>query len=150
MQRSVSILFPYPRTQSRGVCVCARVHAPLRTHTQTHPSLGRANIHLCQVERFSLGEAGGREGVSELAGPVLVLLMHQWCSPIKGSHLSAHCQSTLTLLPRKRHPRESEREGWDLEGAYSPVVRVPGGRRELGWSDRRVGEGAAAASQGSL
>lgn len=40
--------------------------------------------------------------------------MDQWCSPIKGSHLSAPTQSTLTLFPRKRHPREPEREGETL------------------------------------
>ncbi|KAI9535829.1 hypothetical protein NQZ68_040150 [Dissostichus eleginoides] len=40
--------------------------------------------------------------------------MDQWCSPIKGSHLSAPTQSTLTLFPRKRHPREPEREGGTL------------------------------------
>lgn len=49
-----------------------------------------------------------------LTGPAWLLLIDQWCSPIKGSHLSAPTQSTLTLFPRKRHPRELEREGGTL------------------------------------
>lgn len=49
-----------------------------------------------------------------LTGLVLLLLMDEWCRPIKGSHLSAPTRSTLTLFPRKHHPREPEREGGTL------------------------------------
>lgn len=55
-----------------------------------------------------------QRGVSVRTGPAWLLLMDQWCSPIKGSHLSAPTQSTLTLFPRKRHPWEPEREGGTL------------------------------------
>lgn len=82
------------------------------THSHKHTlSLGRANIHACQVEQSILAENTGCEHTGLV---LLCFLKERWCSPIKGSHLSAPTQSTLTLFPRKRHPWEPGGDGGTL------------------------------------